>query len=295
MPPETPQQRRRRLSVISGVTGNSYDFTHICKRKPDRVGIVAEGDSWFAYPRKWIAFGADINIVHHVSDKIHGTNKANLLRLASNGDEAVDMTSGKQFKKLYRTLKRNKEFVDILLFSAGGNDMVGKNDMLPLLNDYLPGMTFLDCVNSVRFEQKLQSILLAYERLVNLCADIIPQAQIITHTYDIAVPWDQGAEFFWGLIKTKPWVKPYLLRRGIPDSLHAPILEYMLTAFGNRLIALSQASPNNQRLRVVQTQGTLTPGSESDWLNEIHPTEEGFKRISQKIYAEMKTVAPSLP
>ena len=292
---ETALHRRRRLALIRGVTDNAFDFTHMCKHKPERIGIVAEGDSWFAYPRKWIAFGADVNIVHHIAEKIEGTDQANLLRLASNGDEAVDMTSGKQIKKLYKILKRNQKWIRIVLFSGGGNDIVGKNDMLPLLNEYLPGMTYLECVNKERFDRKIESILLAYGRLLDLCADVVPQAKVITHTYDIAKPWDQGAEFFWGLIKTKPWVHPYMVRRGIPPELHLPVMEYMLRCFGERLIDIANMPSNSNRLLVVNTQGTLNPGSNIDWLNEIHPTEKGFKAITKKIYSGMRKVEPALP
>ena len=296
MPPtETAVQKRRKLALRRGVTSLAQDFAYICKKYPHRIAIVAEGDSWFAYPRKWILFGADINIIHHLEDKIENTGTVNLLRLASNGDEAVDMTSGKQFKNLYKILKKNKEHIRMLLFSGGGNDIVGKNDMLPLLNEYSGGMSFLDCINLPRFEEKMQAIILSYRRLISLCEDIIPEAKIITHTYDIAKPWDQGAEFFWGLIKTKPWVYPYMVRRGIPNDLHLPILEHMLTNFGARLMDLAGSADVHGRLVVVNTQGTLSPGSTQDWLNEIHPTKSGFKKIYNKVYAEMRKFESTLP
>ncbi len=101
MPPkESPARKRRRLAISRGVTSSATDFLWMCRRRPERIGIVAEGDSWFAYPRKWLALGADINIVHHVEDNILRTNTTNLLRLASNGDEAVAMMSGKQKERL---------------------------------------------------------------------------------------------------------------------------------------------------------------------------------------------------
>lgn len=295
MPKETALQRRRRLAILKGVTSSATDFAHMCRRKPDRVGVIAEGDSWFAYPRKWIAFGADINVVHHVADKLEGTDTANLLRLASNGDEAVNMTSGKQFKKLYKILKRNSEAVDILLFSGGGNDIVGKDDLLPLLNEYSAGMTHLECIHQERFARKLDSIVLAYQRLIDLVIDVAPHVTVVTHIYDIAKPWDQGADFFWGLIKTDPWVFPYMERRHIPRKLHLPVMEHMLVSFGQRITELSDAPASEGRLRVVNTQGTLKPGSKVDWLNEIHPSESGFKKITKLIYADLKAIEPSLP
>jgi len=281
--------------VNSGVTSYALDFAHICNKKPHRIGIITEGDSWFAYPRKWIAIGADINIIHHLEDEVANTDTVNLLRLASNGDEAVDMLSGKQFKSLYKVLKKNSNYINLILFSGGGNDIVGKNDMLPLLNDYRDNMDYKDCINLTRFERKLDEIELAYRKLVGLCADIVPQAKIITHTYDIAKPRDQGSEFFWGLIKTRPWVYPYMLRRGIPGKHHLHIMKYMLVELGKRLKKLSRERTVRNRLVVVETQGTLRPGSRNDWLNEIHPSEDGFKKIYRKIYREMKSTEPNLP
>ncbi|EAQ96685.1 hypothetical protein [Congregibacter litoralis] len=295
MPNETPIQRRRRLATNSGITYLSSDFAHVCKAKPDRIGIVAEGDSWFAYPKKWIAFGADMNIVHHLEAKVKQTDTVNLLRMASNGDEAVGMTSGKQLKTLYKVLKKNRDYVRLLMFSGGGNDIVGKNDMLPLLEEYTGQTDFKDCINMPRFEAKIEAIVLAYQRLIWLCEDVMPNAKIVTHTYDIAKPWDQGAEFFWGLIKSKPWVYPYLVRRNIPRKFHLPIIEFMLNEFANGVTHLAQQQAAGGRLVVTPTQYTLRPGSKKDWLNEIHPTEDGFEKIFKKVYAQMRQVEPGLP
>ena len=295
MAKETPLQRRRRLAIARGSTFSVTDFRAMCRKKPHRIGIVAEGDSWFAYPRKWIAFGADINVLHHITDRVERTDRVNLLRLASNGDEAVNMTSGKQMKKLYRILKKNRDSIRILLFSGGGNDIVGKDDMLPLLREYQAGMTAGECIDLDRFERKLAAILLAYHRLIDLCKDIVPEAKIVSHTYDIPKPEDQGAEFFWGLIKTQPWIFPYLKRRGIPGELHLSIIQTLLGSFGERLQALAQEPSVRDHFIVVDTQGTLRPGHNTDWLNEIHPTRSGFKRITKKIYKAMREIEPDLP
>lgn len=296
MPPtKTMIEERRQVALASGVSEFSSDFAYICKNKPKRIGIVAEGDSWFSYPRKWLLFGADINVVHHLVRKVANTNKVNLLRLSSNGDTAVNMTSGKQYQHLYETLKENREHLHFLMFSGGGNDIVGKNDMLPLLNHYESGFTALDCINLPRFKERQSAIILAYRKLIAMCGDIVPDLKIVTHTYDIPQPWNQGGEFYWGLIKTKPWIYPYLVQRGIPADLHLPIIKYMLEELRTSLLALAQEPSTDDRLIVVDTQGTLTPGSTTDWLNEIHPTSDGFKEIYHKIYAQMKQIEPSLP
>ena len=295
MPKENAQQRRRRIASATGVTNFRTDFTYICKRHPKRIGIVTEGDSWFAYPRKWVAFGADINVVHHLEEIVQGTNTANLLRMACNGDEAINMMSGKQKEIFENVLKKNAEYIKLILFSGGGNDIVGKRDMLALLNPYQEGYSAQQCINSQQFENKLNAIMLAFEALLELRNRHTPNAKVIVHSYDIAKPSAEGASFFWGLIKTKPWISPYLIERGIPESLHLSIVEILLVAFKNKLYAFTQLPQNKNNIYMVDTQGILRPGNKADWLNEIHPSEDGFKKITKPIYEQMKLLAPGLP
>ncbi|MEP4890350.1 MAG: hypothetical protein ABJV04_10015 [Aliiglaciecola sp.] len=295
MPKETPIERRRRIAAHTGVTSLRTDFLHICKKHPDRIGIITEGDSWFAYPKKWIAFGGDINVIHHIENVVSRTDKVNLLRLASNGDEAVDMMSGQQKADLASVMEQTAKYVKLILFSGGGNDIVGKRDMPMLLNEYEEGFSAQDCIHAERFSRKVDAIILAFDQLIDLRDEYNPQATIITHTYDIAKPSEDGAEFFWGLIKTKPWIYPYLIEKNIPLELHLPIVEILLGTLKTRLQALASRPEHLNKLIVVNTQGILRPGNKSDWLNEIHPTESGFKKIAKPIYAQMKSLLPELP
>lgn len=74
------------------------------------------------------------------------------------------------------------------MFSGGGNNFVGKSDMLPLLRDYNGQTAFIDCINLPRFESKIASIVLAYQRFIWLCEDLVSDAKIVTYTYYIARP-----------------------------------------------------------------------------------------------------------
>ena len=86
--------------------------------------ILAEGDSWFAYPPKYIVFGAANNVVDCLKKDYR---EAFLIDdIASNGDEAVAMLSGDSKMELLRRISEDK--FDILLFSGGGNDIVGRYD-----------------------------------------------------------------------------------------------------------------------------------------------------------------------
>ncbi|GAC16947.1 hypothetical protein [Aliiglaciecola lipolytica] len=295
MPNETPIERRRRIAAHSGITSLRTDFKYICKKHPTRIGIITEGDSWFAYPKKWVLLGADINVIHHIEKVVAKTDKVNMLRLACNGDEAVDMMSGQQKADLESVMQQTSEYVKLILFSGGGNDIVGKRDMPMILNQYEEGFTAQDCIHAARFNRKMDAIMLAYDQLIDLRDEYIPDATIITHTYDLAKPSEDGAEFFWGLIKTKPWIYPYLIEKNIPEQLHLPIVEILLGTLKTRLQALASQPEHLDKLVVVDTQGILRPGNKTDWLNEIHPTESGFKKIAKPIYTKMRELIPALP
>jgi hypothetical protein len=183
----------------------------------------------------------------------------------------------------------------MMLFSAGGNDIVGESDLDPLIEPYTNQVEFMDCIKSNAFNQKLDSIIGAYRKMIALWELVVPDAKIITHTYDIARPWYKGAEFFWGLYSSKSWVWPTMEKRKIPLEFRQPIIQYMLETFAERLIELQNAPNAQSRFVVVDTQGILSPGNTKDWLNEIHPQPKGFKRIFDELYPIMCQLEPALP
>lgn len=266
----------------------------MCRKRPERLGIVAEGDSWFSYPRKYLLAGPDINLLHHLRSRIAHTDTANLLIRSSNGDEAVQMLSGKQKYDLAKTLDRHGEQIDIVFFSGGGNDVVGRYDMDRLLNPYQAGFNAEDCLNRVALKRKMQRIELAYQELLELRNAYAPNATVVTHTYDIVKPSNKGAELL-KFFKLGPWILPYLEAKGIPASLHMEISTRLLAELRTRLLTLADSRLARDKLLVIDTHGTLRPGHSSDWLNEIHPTASGFKRLFERIYQAMRLRFPQLP
>ena len=288
--PNQPQERRE-IALHRGVTSNRGDFAWICRKSPKRIGIVAEGDSWFAYPQR--LSGGDANVVDHIAAQLTRRNKTNLLQLASIGDTAKEMLSGRQKDILESVLKKNADYVRLILFSGGGNDIVGESNLLPLLNKYQKGFKARDCIKEEALRKKLDEITQAYKTLIELRDQYVPTAKIVTHVYDIPQPRNQGAEFLLGLIEKGPWIYPALDEKCIPDDLHLSIAEVLLQSFRQRLLSLQEESAG--KIFVADTQGTLQPGNEDDWQDEIHPTGIGFRRIAKVIYRLMKTVEPGLP
>ena len=297
MPPSAQrmrQLRRRQRALDRGITTYVDAFRWVAGRKSSpRINILVEGDSWFAYPRDWIFVGENSNLINNIFDKLTGRGLVNTLCLASNGDTAEEMLSGAQLRKLTRLIESLGEKLDLLLFSAGGNDVIGPDDLSPLLRDFEAGFTARDCIDEAALASKLEIIVGAYQTLLDLRDTFAPNMKIICHTYDILEPSDEGAELFGGIEVAGPWLLPTLREKGIPEALHVPLVRILLETFRDHLVALQATA--SVGFFVVDTQGTLRVGHASDWLNEIHPTPSGFKRIGAKIYAQMRAAFPELP
>jgi len=278
----------------SGLTSSVRDYEYLCRKAPHRLGIIAEGDSWFSYPRSYLLAGADINLLHHLRSAVRHKDAVNLLCLSRNGDEAAEMLAGRQKYRLAKVLERTNEHTDIIFFSGGGNDLVGRYDMDRLLREYQPGFSAADCIEEAVLERKLQRIELAFSELLELRNAYASNAHVVTHTYDIVRPSSVGAELL-KFYKAGPWIYPYLLKKGVPEHLHLAISRIMLESFAGRLARLAESDLARKQFLVVDTQGTLRPGHGGDWLNEIHPSSSGSRRLFNTIYRQMRTRFPQLP
>lgn len=290
----SPVLSRQQRSLRSGVTSSIRDYEYMCRHASHRLGIVAEGDSWFSYPRSYLLAGANVNLLHHLRSVTRDSDAVNLLCLSRNGDEAAEMLAGRQKYRLAKVLERTQANTDIIFFSGGGNDLVGRYDMDRLLRDYQAGFTAADCIEGAALERKLKRIELAFSELLELRNAYAPNAHVVTHTYDIVKPSAIGAELL-KFYKVGPWIYPYLIKKGIPAHLHLAVSRIMLETLARRLRSLAESSLAGKKFLVVDTQGTLRPGHGSDWLNEIHPSSSGSKRLFKVIYQQMRTKFPQLP
>lgn len=258
---------------------------------PDRLNIVAEGDSWFAYPSHWI-IGKPPNLLSHISGWTKG--KANFYCMASNGDEAVDMVSGPEKHKLvdvlrWHTRAKKRKPVDLLLFSGGGNDVVGENDYERFIKPASPGSKARDYVQIGRLNRKVKQISLAYQELADIRDHYSPTTVIVTHTYDYPFASLQGANFLGGLIKTKAWMKRFMDAINVPEKLQTQVIRIVMDAMAEETLKIQSA---RQNFIVAETRRTLL--DRNDWLNEIHPTKEGFKAIAKVIYEDIRSEFPEL-
>lgn len=226
--------------------------------------ILAEGDSWFKYPGLFTRS----NIIEHLPKRWDVTD------LSSNGDEAGAMLTGNQNKKMIKKLR--EEFFDCLLFSGGGNDIVGEFDLrLYLKNGRL---------NTDMFQNKLTLLKCAYRELnerVNKYSQN-KHIPIITHTYDLPVKLGEPFKFL-GITLAGPWIKPFMIREGVTDKeTQIKIMQRMLEMYRDMLLEVSDEYPN---FHVVDTQGLV---SSNEWADELHPNSKGFRKVAERI--KMKVV-----
>jgi hypothetical protein len=238
--------------------------------------LLAEGDSWFDYLKT--------GVIVQLQELIH----LPILNLAQAGDEARGMLGVKDRRKLrdhlFRAAQAGKPF-DALLFSGGGNDIVG-NPLCLWIKSYDPATmpTAADVIDEQRFEHALGIVCAAYEDLIALRDELSPSTALFFHGYDFVIPSNQG------VCGLGPWLKPSLDFRHVPESLQPAVAKEMLTRFQKKLEAL--ASPTKQ-IFVVPTQGTLK-GTSTWWVNEMHPSQKGFIEIAKKFRDSLRAVLSTI-
>ncbi|MEJ2136439.1 MAG: hypothetical protein P8X86_14510 [Desulfofustis sp.] len=257
-------------------TTDSRGYNRLVRDNPGATRILAEGDSWFAYPRRYIAFGAPSNIVQILAERSYYA----IYSTASIGDEVASMMTGEQkfgFTKRLGT----KEF-DIILFSGGGNDIVGRYDFDLFLKPRQSCAQWQDCIEIERLDNKLDLIESVYVELLErvLYYSLNPEVKVVSHNYDFCVPAPEGYELFDLFPIGEAWIYPFLMEKQFTNAAEQQaVIRFMLERFGERLARVEAKYPG--KLFIAATQGTLSP---NQWRNEIHPSPAGFRKIGSIIH-----------
>ena len=242
--------------------------------------VISEGDSWFSYP-------FERNVVDWLDDPRDTADPArqtkwSLLRLEGTGDEILAMLSGGQRADLREYLE--KYDVQALLFSGGGNDLVGP-DLLPLLAPFVDGMTAAECLRPERLERRLRQVRDCFLELVDLAADAGKGTVIYAHGYDYPRPSPVGVKLL-GVFPLGPWLLPYLRQRGIVDpAVQEGVVRILIDRFNDLLSGL--AGPTFRPLDVRGRVG-------DDWVNEIHANRAGTRRVAAVFAGALREQFPGL-
>lgn len=249
--------------------------------------LLADGNSWFDYPLSGDSLVPSDIIVQLQNGMAPAPT---ILDLAHYGDATTELLGVAKRTHLQAALKdpANGTF-DAILFSGGGNDLVGDQFRLWLCDAAAAGNDPTAALNQGALSDILGVVQTAYEDLIVLRNDVALGTPIFVHAYDFAQPTGNG------VCLLGPWLAPSLESRGWMQSTSAAdvavgagIVKLILTEFYNLLRAFS-LDPNNNVV-LVETQGVLDPGTE--WANELHPNPPGFGKIAARFVAALATRFP---
>jgi hypothetical protein len=259
--------------------------------------LMAQGDSWFDYfPGRDL-----IRCLHEDHGHVFGGPSGDSTNLAVAGSTLNDEAYGPVPTNLLGVpqsdeVSRIVELVDritsdkpqALLLSAGGNDVAGA-EFFSFIENSRSGLQSVnpDVVSGVLG----RTFKTAYEYIIGnaLKAAGANPMPIFVHGYDY--PWPDGRGVLdLGLWKIGPWFDDSFNRKNYPLSapgglqVRHDIVRQFIDALNVLLQGLAQKYAG--KVFYVDLRGTLK--SEADWANELHPGNDGFAALADKIDAALQ-------
>jgi len=257
--------------------------------------LLAEGDSWFS-----IGAVPSSNLLY----ELRFPRWTQILSLAYPGDTLKNMGSVASNRDLKKWLGRAGFTIPFtgLLLSGGGNDLIdaagdlisrkplnGQDPKLP--GSYIKAAPLAELVATV--QEGLRNIIGLRDSKGSKSAG----APAFVHTYDYATPRNAPARFVSGPAISGPWLYKVLQPTGLDIVLQQRIADLLTDKLAEGLWALDSTRGSAElqlpSFHVVETRNTLVRanpteiGSSNDWLNEIHPTMDGYRKIAAQISAQI--------
>ena len=107
------------------------------------------------------------------------------------------------------------------------------------------------------------------------------------HTYDYPTARNAPAHFIFATIG--PWIYTALTRSEVPEADRVLLTDYLFDQLAEGILELTRQPHVLENFFVIDTRNTIVRaepgavGDSGDWLNEIHPDEDGYKKLAQKI------------
>lgn len=222
----------------------------------DGLRIAAEGDSWFQYPLRLF------DVIDYVAEPyaVFDTSAA--------GDLLENMAAKREYIGALRHSR-----ADILLLSAGGNDVCAGGDLARHLERYDPNLKPADYLKR-SYQAVLDNAIASYERI---CRDVnrhFPHVTIVVHGYDYVIP------------KNGRWLGKPMTRCSIIDQgLQRAIAAEMIDQFNRALRRMAQGLGHVAYVDCRKAVG------EGEWFDELHPTDAGFARVASRILTRIRDIA----
>jgi hypothetical protein len=246
--------------------------------------IFAVGDSWFDYPVLPSSGGFGFN--YDILWQFHELGEW-VVPMSLAGSRMSDYITNPRLSQETRVMSQlhNKVPIKGVIVSGGGNDFMSTN-----LRDFLiknpQGTSPDDFVDAAKMSDKFTQLESNYSQFILLCKDKISKdIKILGHTYDYAYPSGKDYKALGVIDFTGPWIKNYMMEFDIPIEFQRPIVIKLVDRFVQSLSSIKSSYGDN--FDFCDFRGTLN--SEDLWVNELHPTEVGFKMVSNIYHNRTKT------
>jgi lysophospholipase L1-like esterase len=260
----------------------NFDFELRSQLKPIAIKMVAEGDSWFDFKPSWLQDPLKGDLLA----QLNRMPEFNIYRVSNAGDTVENMIYGADYdgqyspepSQLVKTLEAiTRHQPRVVLFSGGGNDIVG-DELAGYLNhsSSSSGTKHLLRWEQVRyiFHTYIADAIRFFVREVRTAKPGLP---VFLHGYDYAIPTGKGVIRIppgWTFIG--PWLRPAFAAKRISLDQATTIIRQLIDEFNEMQIALTKELP---LVHHIDVRGTLTP---DDWSDELHPTPSGFGKVAEK-------------
>lgn len=277
------------------------------RANPENIVILAEGDSWFEFPKfRFVWNTIKTDVVKDIIDHIIQDDQFAVYSIAAGGDWLSNMLkTGEYIQELPRISP------DILLVSGGGNDMVGDRRLATMIrNPRMEGRRQLGAFeeqliqmrktipsfDEARFRNGLGFIadeffnflnvamvqyFLLFKKLIQL--EEYKDMCIITQGYDFVIPTAErrGGPFQRFVNKkmdTGRWLFDALAGKGIVDPQDQKDVMYVLIyEFNEMLIQLVQFTEFKNVFH-IDCRGVA---KEEDWYDELHLNSKKYKEVAE--------------
>ncbi|MDP9203797.1 MAG: hypothetical protein M3P26_17980 [Gemmatimonadota bacterium] len=243
--------------------------------------LLSEGDSWFDYP-------PHPNII----DFLDGEGIWGIKRFEKSGDTLENIAGEANLARIANTAQREKS--EAILLSGGGNDLFTDIPEKPklrwiwrALNPFDATKSAAEHINQLAWDEKKTELRRGFVRVIAAFSDCAP---IVIHGYDYLTASGEKVKYD-GFRPAGPWILPSMQDRGIIDvNLQNRILRVLIDDVNEILAALERTYPDS--VIYVNLRGTLRPGR--DWMNEIHPSEDGFHKVEGRLLDALLNRLPAV-
>jgi hypothetical protein len=248
--------------------------------------LAAIGDSWFDYPFHDVLkdlediYGYDVESTAHAGDPIE--------KMAYHLGQLDD------FPRKLDKIKALGAVPRACLLSGGGDDIAGNEFGMLLNNAFSPisgwDKEIVQGLLSDRIETAFVTMITCLDALIRERFD--KSLPLLVHGYDYPVPDGRGYLGVSGHYLFGPWLEPGFREKNFTDlPVRIQMMRDVIDRFNGILQALAIRFTFVRYIDVRNTLSTVLPDAYKAWWdNELHPTEKGFEKVTEKFVAELQAL-----